>query len=130
MKKITEAWIQSAESDLMLIREIITNTYLTHLVAFHAQQAIEKSFKALIEEFELGFIKTHSLETLYYKVKTQINIPINQEQLMLLDQLYIDARYPGELGLLPNGKPTVDESEEFYELAVKVLGMVKGICQK
>lgn len=80
MKKITEAWIQSAESDLMLIREIITNTYLTHLVAFHAQQAIEKSFKALIEEFELGFIKTHSLETLYYKVKTQINIPINQEQ--------------------------------------------------
>lgn len=41
MKKITEDWIQSAESDLMLIREIITNTYLTHLVAFHAQQAIE-----------------------------------------------------------------------------------------
>jgi len=61
MKKITEDWLASAECDLLLIQEIISHENLTHLSAFHAQQAVEKSFKAIIEEFELGFIKTHSL---------------------------------------------------------------------
>lgn len=53
MKKITEDWIKSAESDLLLIEEIITNQILTHIAAFHAQQAIEKGFKAIIEEYDL-----------------------------------------------------------------------------
>jgi HEPN domain-containing protein len=65
MKKVTKEWFESAESDLLLIHEIHSNENLTHLVAFHAQQAVEKAFKALIEEFDLGFIKTHSLEMLY-----------------------------------------------------------------
>jgi HEPN domain-containing protein len=42
MKKSTEDWLQSAENDLLLIREILSNVSLTHLSAFHAQQAIEK----------------------------------------------------------------------------------------
>ncbi len=74
MKKITEDWIKSAESDLLLIEEIITNQILTHIAAFHAQQAIEKGFKAIIEEYDLGFIKTHSLETLFEKVKDKLKI--------------------------------------------------------
>lgn len=65
MKKPTEEWFNSAESDLLLIREISLNENLTHLSAFHAQQAIEKAFKAVIEEFDLGFVKTHSLEVLF-----------------------------------------------------------------
>jgi HEPN domain-containing protein len=31
---------------------------LSHVVAFNSQQCIEKTFKALIEEFELTSIKT------------------------------------------------------------------------
>ncbi len=69
MKNIVKDWLISAEGDLLLIQEIVTIENLTHLSAFHAQQAIEKSFKAIVEEFELGFIKTHSLETLYNQVK-------------------------------------------------------------
>ena len=52
MKKATEAWFQSAESDLLLIDEILANENLTHLSAFHAQQAIEKSFKAIQASFK------------------------------------------------------------------------------
>ena len=44
MKKTTKEWFNSAESDLLLIQEISSNENLTHLSAFHAQQAIEKSF--------------------------------------------------------------------------------------
>jgi HEPN domain-containing protein len=129
MKKTTNDWFSSAESDLFLIQEIISRENLTHLSAFHAQQAIEKSFKAIIEEFELGFIKSHSLEMLYNKVKEHIGADINMDQLILLDQLYIDARYPGELGLLPDGKPSTKEAKEFYILGKQIFEAAKLVCK-
>lgn len=129
MKRTTNDWILSAESDLFLIHEIISRENLTHLSAFHAQQAIEKSFKAIIEEFGLGFVKTHSLEMLYNKVKDKITTEINSDLLILLDQLYIDARYPGELGLLPDGKPSISEAKQFYMLAKQLFEATKSTCK-
>jgi HEPN domain-containing protein len=49
MKKITNDWLISAESDLAIIDRIIDQPNLTHQVAFHAQQVVEKSFKAISE---------------------------------------------------------------------------------
>ena len=129
MKKTTKEWLNSAESDLLLIKEISLNENLTHLSAFHAQQAIEKSFKAVIEEFDLGFVKTHSLETLYNIVKEIILLKGDTDMFIILDQLYIDARYPGEMGLLPNGKPSVSEGKEFLNLAEKILKAVKSVSK-
>jgi HEPN domain-containing protein len=129
MKKTTDGWFNSAESDLLLIQEITLNEDLTHLSAFHAHQTIEKSFKAVIEEFDLGFIKTHSLETLFNKVKERIPLKFDTDMLIILDQLYIDARYPGELGLLPNGKPTVSEGEAFFNLAKEMFEAAKSTCK-
>lgn len=129
MKKTTNDWLLSAESDLLLIQEIINRENLTHLSAFHAQQAIEKSFKAIIEEFDLGFIKSHSLEMLYDKVKEKILAEIILDHLILLDQLYIDARYPGELGLLPDGKPTLKEAATFYNLGKQIFDAAKIACK-
>jgi HEPN domain-containing protein len=128
MKNIVKDWLISAEGDLLLIQEIVTIENLTHLSAFHAQQAIEKSFKAIVEEFELGFIKTHSLETLYNQVKQIYQSRIELDSLILLDQLYIDSRYPGEMGLLPDGKPTVSESTGFFKLAQAIHKEAELIC--
>jgi HEPN domain-containing protein len=129
MKKSTKEWFKSSESDLLLIKEINSNESLTHLSAFHAQQAIEKSFKAVIEEFDIGFIKTHSLETLYNIVKDKILVKFDTDLLIILDQLYIDSRYPGELGLLPNGKPSVSEVKIFFDLANEVCKAAKSVCK-
>lgn len=65
MKKLTEAWLKAAEDDLHVIERIGREENLTHMVAFHAQQAIEKSLKAVIEEHELGSVKIHNLERLF-----------------------------------------------------------------
>jgi HEPN domain-containing protein len=130
MKRTTKDWLSSAESDLLLIKEIILNENLTHLSAFHAQQSIEKSFKAIIEEFDLGFIKTHSLETLYNIVKERIPLKRDTDILIILDQLYIDARYPGEFGLLPNGKPSVSEGNEFFSFAKEILRVARSACSQ
>jgi len=128
MKKTTEEWFDSAESDLHLISEIFLNEDLTHLAAFHAQQAVEKAFKAVIEEFDLGFIKTHSLEVLYNIIHDKIMIKSDPDLLIILDQLYIDSRYPGQMGLLPNGKPTLKESKQFFKLAREIIEAAKTVC--
>jgi len=129
MKKATKGWFESAESDLLLIQEISSNEILTHISAFHVYQAIEQLFKAIIEEYEIGFIKTHSLENLYNKVKDLIRLKLNIDGLIILDQLYLDARYPGDQGLLPDGKPTVREASGFYKTAKEVFEASRAVCQ-
>jgi HEPN domain-containing protein len=129
MKAITGEWLKSADSDLILISKIIREENLSHLAAFHAQQAIEKSFKAVIEEFEIGQFKTHSLENLYEKVKDIISLTFKTDLLILLDQLYIDARYPGDMGLLPEGKPSLVDVQEFYELGLELYDKVRVITK-
>lgn len=72
MKDITREWLNAACDDLDTINEIIEETNLTNIVAFHAQQCIEKSLKAIIEEYELPYKKIHSLETLIEKIKMKV----------------------------------------------------------
>ncbi len=61
MKKQAESWLSAAKDDLDVIKEIIGNEHLTNMVAFHAQQAIEKSFKAVLEEKTAIVPRVHSI---------------------------------------------------------------------
>jgi HEPN domain-containing protein len=130
MKNVTSEWLRSADDDLQVIREIIDNVALTHMVAFHAQQAIEKSFKAVLEEFGETVPKIHSLETLLPKVRVCLHFPVELDLLEDLDKLYLDARYPGSFGLLPSGKPGVDESNRFSEMAHALFAEVNTLLSQ
>jgi HEPN domain-containing protein len=101
MKNTTTEWLTAADDDLSAMKLIITDTGLTHIVAFHAQQAIEKTLKSVIEEFELGNHKSHSIKTLIGIISDHIDIKIEEEIIAALESLYIESRYPGSLGLLP-----------------------------
>jgi len=48
MKETTSEWLSRAKDDLDVIAEIKDKQHLTNMVAFHAQQAIEKSLKAIM----------------------------------------------------------------------------------
>ena len=37
-----------------------------------------------------------------------------------LNELYIDSRYPTELGLLPSGRPDTETANEFYSFAKNI----------
>ena len=39
-------------------------------------------------------------------------------------RLCIDSRYPGDLGLLPYGKPTIVDAKEFYNFATDIFERV------
>ena len=106
---------------------LIEVEHLTNIVAFHSQQAIEKSFKALIEYEKIAFVKTHNLEKLYKKLENIIEV--DYEQLELINELYIDSRYPGDMGLLPYGKPTSKDGKEFYNFAKGVFNRVCDILE-
>lgn len=42
MKKLTEEWLKAAKDDLDVIERILSAAHLSHIVAFHAQQCVEK----------------------------------------------------------------------------------------
>jgi HEPN domain-containing protein len=125
MKATTAEWLRSARDDLLVIGEIIDNQALTHMVAFHAQQSIEKSFKAVLEELEGSVPRIHVLETLLPKVQRYLKFSVDLDLLEDLDKLYLDARYPGSFGLLPLGKPDQEDAENFRAMAKTICSSIE-----
>jgi len=112
MKQTTKDWLTAAEDDLLAAKKLAGEDRLTNVVAFHCQQCLEKCFKAVIEEQGNPSIKSHDL----IRLQLNANIQLAESETILLgiiNEVYIDARYPGDLGLLPHGKPTIAEVETF-----------------
>jgi HEPN domain-containing protein len=122
-------WLRASLDDLKIISRIIDIADLSHMIAFHSQQSIEKSFKALIEYKQLKVPKQHDLLRLKEIIIEDLKLN-NDDLLDTLNQLYIDSRYPSEFGLLPDGKPTTEEAQEFYEFALSIYEQVKNILEK
>ena len=120
MKQLTREWLNAAEDDLITIENLLDNPILTSIIAFHSQQAIEKSIKAIFEEFGIAFARTHNLQTLLIKIEEVALISFNELIISELDRLYIDARYPGDMGLLPHGKPTLEEAKIYFQEALEI----------
>ncbi len=120
MKRQTEYWLKAAKDDLIVIKEIIDNNNLTNMVAFHSQQAIEKSIKAVLEEKEAHAPRIHNIITLKTRIDRYINLNFNQEIFDQINELYIDSRYPTDLGLLPDGKPSKEIAVEFFKIATTI----------
>lgn len=127
MKNSTKAWIEFAERDLAAAEKLISDEYLANIVLFHSQQCTEKCFKAILEEFDLDVPKIHSVNRLYSLIteSTDADLPISDDELDLIDDVYIDTRYPGNLALLPSGFPDTDQAVILFRIAEKVLRAVK-----
>jgi len=119
---IVKEWLKSSKDDIKVITKIQDSQDLSHIVAFHAQQSIEKSLKALIEYENSKIPKQHDLIKLKSMVNTRLDL--DEDLLDTLNQLYIDSRYPGELGLLPNGKPTLADANCFSTFANEVFTLI------
>ena len=86
----------------------------------HWQQAIEKSFKAVLAEHVQIVPRVHDLNTLRNRVEKYIKLEIVSDLLNQLNELYIDARYPADFGLLPSGKPPKELSQKMYHFAREI----------
>ena len=117
MKDITRQWLELAFLDLESISRLIIDERLTNQVAFHAQQAIEKSLKAILEEFGEKVPRIHSLSKLFDLCSDYIRIDADEEIVIALDSLYTESRYPGDNGLLPEGKPSLKQVQLFLHFS-------------
>ena len=126
-REIAREWLRSAEADLRTIERILDDESLTHVVAFHAQQCVEKCLKALLEFRDRPVPKDHSTARLYGLAADILGLELDPDLLADLDDLYIDARYPGELGLLPYGRPTLKDAQRFFVFAEEVYRRARGI---
>jgi HEPN domain-containing protein len=129
MKPVTREWLKAANDDIIAMQLMLGREEITNLVAFHAQQTIEKSFKAVVEEYNLGNIKTHNLESLFSKIASLIS-GFDETILSELDTIYIEARYPGDLGLMPQGKPSSDEAKAYYLEAFDVRERIESFLNQ
>lgn len=130
MKPVTKEWLNRAKEDLDAALAIIPNEHLTNIVAFHSQQTVEKSFKGIIEEFEIGFEKIHNLERLLSVVNKKVHFEVDLNFIKKLDEVYISTRYPSELGLLPSGKPSIQDARKLYDFADAIYRKAEKLLEK
>ena len=125
MKKRVNEWLKLAKVDLDSVLKLLEDSNLTQSAAFHCQQSIEKSFKALLEEQSGTFIKSHDLQRLYGLVEESgISLNVDEDILDAINAVYIEARYPSDLGLIPEGKPKPSTVKTFYNLSESIYSQI------
>ena len=117
-------WVKSAELDLKTAKSLSEKAEFSAPVAFHSQQAAEKSLKAIILEKKLLISRVHDLRKLAKEADiTQDNI---LDKLKYLNRFYNPTRYPDAIaGSLEEGLPTSKQAKEALKDAKEVVEFVK-----
>ena len=115
-------WLEFAKRDLEAARILLNTNYLANVVMFHSQQCIEKCLKAYLEENAIKIPRIHSVVKLYSMISKEdkVSFDFKEDELDMVDLIYIDTRYPSGFGLLPSGFPTDNDAKELFEVAEKI----------
>lgn len=108
-------WLSYAKSDLALAKAQSVSGVMREALCFHAQQAVEKSIKAVLVYNEVSFPKIHSIERLIDLLPS--GVPRSSELIASagLTAFATAFRYPGE------EEPVTHEE---YEMAVNLADAV------
>lgn len=119
MKKDTEIWLAYAEENLKS-SEILLESLLFNPCLQNAQQAVEKHLKTLLIENAINLFKTHSIRELVGKLADSgINISISDDDIDLLDSIYLPSKYP-LASVLPHYMPDEEVCRHCLEIARQV----------
>lgn len=132
MKEATELWIRYASNDLESAEKLLKEKHLANVILFHCHQSVEKIIKGLMEEQSKPIVKIHGLLKLYELLPENIKTlaSIDMEHLKIIDSIYVESRYPLEMGLLPNGFPTEKEAKEIFVYAKEIFDNIKSLIGK
>ena len=116
MKESTNSWVEFTKRDIRAAEKLLDDDYLQNVVLFHCQQAVEKTFKAILEEHDMRIPRIHSVVTLYERFPDALKdvLQFELDELRMIDEIYIDSRYPADIGLLPGGFPNQEEGRRFF----------------
>ncbi len=119
-----EDWLRRARSDLALARGRLRKSVLAEDLCFHAQQAVEKSLKAVLISKGIDFPRTHNLRILIDALpETIFRDPVLDSSAALTDYA-VSTRYPGEVEAV-----TKEELKTARHIAIEVLTWAENaIC--
>lgn len=112
-----QTWLDRAKSNLSLAMSTREGVFLEDL-CFEAQQAAEKSAKAVLLDRGVDFPYTHDLAELLtlLQEETNVKVPEKVKQIPRLTRFAVAARYPGPLESV-----TKDEYEKALKIAQNVV---------
>jgi len=131
MKEITNSWIEFGKRDFRIAEKNIEDEYLSNIVTFHSHQCVEKIFKALLSEYGVYFPRVHDIYKLFELIPGEIKtvLRINEDDLIKINEVYLDSRYPSEVGLLPSGFPSREQAKIIFDKTREIFDRVLNILE-
>ncbi|MFI5201629.1 MAG: HEPN domain-containing protein [Candidatus Kapaibacterium sp.] len=122
MKKSTELWLRKAEGDSRSTRKEIQGDDANYdAVCSHAQQCIEKWMKGILNEHSVPFPKTHDLEKLLtLLIPLYPSAAAIEPDVVRLNELAFDVRYPIEFAMLPEAQESLAICEKARTFFVSI----------
>ena len=118
--EIISKWVVKGEHDLVAAQQILLlETAPTDTVCYHAQQAVEKIFKAFLIQKGIEFYKTHNLLILL-ELLQDTELDYYRAVCELLTSYAVESRYPGDYI-----EPGREEAEEALRAASEIFELVK-----
>ena len=88
----------------------------SRIIGFHAQQAVEKAFKAILIGETIAPARTHDLTELAYTIEDNgITLPISVSKLAFLSPYAVTLRYGGEV----DGALTPEEACDLMDVILQ-----------
>ncbi|HWF44099.1 MAG TPA: HEPN domain-containing protein [Candidatus Kapabacteria bacterium] len=124
MRPLTEEWLSLANGDYRTMRREFRVTEEPNYrgVCYHAQQCVEKLFKAFLHANRIAFPKTHDIVELI-----ELALPLRPEWEKLipaageLTKYATDTRYPGDPFYSDETEQAVETCEQIRPLVLNAL---------
>ncbi|MDO8585931.1 MAG: HEPN domain-containing protein [Armatimonadota bacterium] len=91
-----QQWMQYARADLAMARGPLPEYGMYETLCYHAQQAVEKSLKAILVAAGVDFPYTHNLQKLLDLLPADIPRSPEVDDSARLSAYAVTTRYPGE----------------------------------
>ena len=120
MKPMTQEWVNKAEGDCKVTTALWqTEEPVYDAICFHAQQGVEKYFKAWLIEQNVDFPRTHDLEALAKLCLPSLAAlaPL-MDGLRFLTSFAVEVRYPGT-------SARRQDAEKCWQVAVQTRSFIR-----
>ena len=126
MLALTREWVEKAEGDFLTAQREYRarNAPNYDAVSFHSQQCVEKYLKALLQESNLVFGKTHDLAILLnHLLISRPAWSLDLPAMRTLSAYAVELRYPGNAADKAMAKSALALCKEFRIKARSELGL-------
>ena len=120
--ELVEEWMRHARSDLVIAKMTEDEEIAPEILAFHAQQAVEKALKTILVQYQVEFPRTYVIGVLLTLcTESGYAVPGALEEAVTLTRYAVAARYPGE-----SEPVSREEARQAAELADRIFLWVEG----